>query len=148
MIEKKEYLNVVEVNNKQRMVLCGNIKKMFHVKLLMNIVMRRRLNRMDKKARMIEINRAIYELENQIKSLRKEKTMIEKENIKVGSRIRIIWGGGEFHETFLVIRVKVNNEPKYGLLDVDINELEEDMVFKSLNDVKEALDRDYNWMVL
>ena len=103
---------------------------------------------MDKKARVIEINRAIYELENQIKSLRKEKTMIEKENIKVGSRIRIIWGGCEFHETFLVIRVKVNNEPKYGLLDVDINELEEDMVFKSLNDVKEALNRDYNWMVL
>ena len=103
---------------------------------------------MDKKARVIEINRAIYELENQIKSLRKEKTMIEKENIKVGSRIRIIWGDGEFHETFLVIRVEVNNEPKYGLLDVDINELEEDMVFKSLNDVKEALDRDYNWMVL
>lgn len=130
------------------MVLCGNIKKMFYVKLLMNIVMRRRLNRMDKKARVIEINRAIYELENQIKSLKKEKTMIEKENIKVGSRIRIIWEGGEFHETFLVIRVEVNNEPKYGLLDVDINELEEDMVFKSLNDVKEALDRDYNWMVL
>lgn len=103
---------------------------------------------MDKKARVIEINRTIYELENQIKSLKKEKTMIEKENIKVGSRIRIIWGGGEFNETFLVIRVKVNNEPKYGLLDVDINELEEDMVFKSLNDVKEALDRDYNWMVL
>ena len=61
------------------MVLCGNIKKMFHVKLLMDIVTRRRLNHMDKKARVIEINRAIYELENQIKSLRKEKTMIEKE---------------------------------------------------------------------
>lgn len=103
---------------------------------------------MDKKARVIEINRTIYELENQIKSLKKEKTMIEKENIKVGSRIRIIWGGGEFHETFLVIRVEVNNEPKYGLLDVDINELEEDMVFNSLNDIKEALNKDYNWMVL
>ena len=103
---------------------------------------------MNKKTRVIEIDRMIYELENQIKSLKKEKIMIERENIKLGSRIRIIWGGGEFHETFLVIRVEVNNEPKYGLLDVDINELEEDMVFKSLNDVKEALNRDYNWMVL
>lgn len=50
---------------------------------------------MNKKTRVIEINRAIYELENQIKSLKKEKTMIERENIKLGSRLRIIWGGGE-----------------------------------------------------
>lgn len=103
---------------------------------------------MNKKTRVIEIDRTIYELENQIKSLKKEKTMIERENGKLGSRLRIIWGGGEFHETFLVIMVEVNNERKYGLLDMDINALEADMIFNSLDDVKETLNRDYNWMVL
>lgn len=103
---------------------------------------------MNKKTRVIEIDRTIYELENQIKSLKKEKTMIERENIKLGSRLRIIWGGDEFHETFLVIMVEVNNERKYGLLDMDINTLEADMIFNSLDDVKETLNRDYNWMVL
>ena len=45
---------------------------------------------MNKKTRVIEIDRTIYELENQIKSLKKEKTMIERENGKLGSRLRII----------------------------------------------------------
>ena len=44
--------------------------------------------------------------------------------------------------------VEVNNERKYGLLDMDINALEADMIFNSLDDVKETLNRDYNWMVL